>query len=545
MNRFIALTACLLAALAVGGCMTPPPDLDLSLRRPTEQGKYVVTLQPPAVPPAINQIHAWRVSVASPAGTPVKAASIAVDGGMPQHGHGLPTKPLVQQEVADGTYLLEGMKFSMIGWWQIKLALQTAEGADKVTFNVVVNNDGTPARKSSAEQWSAEEVRTIASMGITSVTPAPADRSNAVEQLPAAVALGKRLFNDTRFSSNGAVSCASCHAPDKQFQDGLPVGRGVGIGSRRSMPIVGAGHSPWMFWDGRKDSLWSQALGPLEDSVEHGGNRTRFAHVLATHYLTEYEALFGTLPALAGLPPDAGPNGNAAEKSAWNALPGDRRTDVSRMFANMGKVIAAYEKTLAYGAAPFDRYADAVAAKDPAARDMLDAQQVNGLRLFIGKGQCVTCHNGPLLTDQHFHNTGVPPRDSQRPDRGRAAALAKVRQDEFNCLGPFSDARAGGCQELAYMVTDPAGLEAAFKTPSLRNVALRPPYMHAGQFATLEEVVAHYAKSPAAVLGHSELAHGEGAHRERQPIRLSQREISDVAAFLGTLTGPIVERARL
>lgn len=95
------------------------------------------------------------------------------------------------------------------------------------------------------------------------------------------------------------------------------------------------------------------------------------------------------------------------------------------------------------------------------------------------------------------------------------------------------------------MVTDPAGLEAAFKTPSLRNVAMRPPYMHAGQFANLEEVVGHYARSPAATVGHSELAHGEGAHKERKPIKLSEREIRDVAAFLGTLSGGIVERGKL
>ena len=399
-----------------------------------------------------------------------------------------------------------------------------------------------PAALASPVRWSAQEMRTIASMSITGVAPAPADPSNAVEQLPAAAALGQRLFNDKRLSSNGAVACASCHAPDKQFQDGLPVGKGVGTGGRRSMPIADGGRSPWMFWDGRKDSLWAQALGPLEDGVEHGGNRTRLTRVLATHYRGEYEALFGKLPDLSALPADAGPNGNAAEKAAWTALPAARRTDVSRVFANMGKAIAAYEKTLAYGAAPFDRYADALAAGNPAARDMLDAQQVNGLRLFIGKGQCVTCHNGPLLTDQSFHNTGVPPRDPKTPDLGRATAMARVKADEFNCLGPFSDAKPDACQELAFMVTDPAGLEAAFKTPSLRNVAARPPYMHAGQFASLEEVVDHYAKSPAAAIGHSELAHEGGKHRERQPIRLSEREIRDVAAFLGTLTGPIVER---
>ena len=86
------------------------------------------------------------------------------------------------------------------------------------------------------------------------------------------------------------MSCASCHAPDRQFQDGLPVAQGVGTGTRRAMPIAGTAHNAWMFWDGRKDSLWSQALGPLEDAVEHGGNRTRYAGLIQTHYRAEYEA---------------------------------------------------------------------------------------------------------------------------------------------------------------------------------------------------------------------------------------------------------------
>ncbi|MES3003561.1 MAG: cytochrome c peroxidase [Pseudomonadota bacterium] len=392
------------------------------------------------------------------------------------------------------------------------------------------------------ERWTPQEIRTVASMRLDALGPPSADTSNAVEKLPAAVALGKRLFNDPRFSRNGLVSCASCHSPDKQFQDGLPVGKGVGLGSRRSMPIVDAGHSPWMFWDGRKDSLWSQALGPLEDAVEHGGNRTRFARVLAMHYQAEYEALFGRMPQLSGLPQDAGPNGSADEKSAWSTLPEPRRTEVSRVFANMGKAIAAYEKTLHYGDSRFDNYAKALASRDARGQQVLTPGEVNGLRLFIGKAQCLTCHNGPLFTDQSFHNTGVPQRDASQPDRGRAAALAKVKQDEFNCLGPFSDAKADACQELAFMSTDGKGLEGAFKTPSLRNVALRAPYMHAGQFASVDDAIRHYVNAPAATVGHTELAHGAPGHTERPPIQLSEREIRDVAAFLGTLSGPIVER---
>jgi len=142
MNRFIITTLSLAALVVIAGCMSAPSDLDLSLTRPSGDGKYLVTLQPPATPAHINQLHAWQVMLASPAGAPIAHARITVDGGMPQHGHGLPTRPQVTQEPSAGTYLIEGMKFSMTGWWEIKLAIDSPEGADKVTFNTVVSVPG-------------------------------------------------------------------------------------------------------------------------------------------------------------------------------------------------------------------------------------------------------------------------------------------------------------------------------------------------------------------------------------------------------------------
>ncbi|TFY96663.1 DUF3703 domain-containing protein [Ramlibacter humi] len=131
-----------LGALGMGGCSSPPKDLDVSLDKASASGVYHVALVPPAQAPAINQMHSWSVTLATPDGRPVHGASFAVDGGMPEHGHGLPTKPRVTRELADGTYQLEGMKFSMPGWWEVKLAIQGPQGADKVTFNTIVN---TPA----------------------------------------------------------------------------------------------------------------------------------------------------------------------------------------------------------------------------------------------------------------------------------------------------------------------------------------------------------------------------------------------------------------
>lgn len=137
MSRHLVPVAIL--AMALAACAAPPKDLDLSLRHSSVQGRYVVQMEPPAATPVINQIHAWQIKVSSPDGAPVRNARIAVDGGMPQHGHGLPTRPQVTREVADGTYLIEGMKFSMTGWWEIKLAIQAAEGTDTAVFNTVVD----------------------------------------------------------------------------------------------------------------------------------------------------------------------------------------------------------------------------------------------------------------------------------------------------------------------------------------------------------------------------------------------------------------------
>jgi hypothetical protein len=140
MLRKITASATLaLAALLVTGCITQPKDLDLSMDKKSAAGVYRVSLIPPAQPPAINQIHSWKVKLVTPDGAPVHGAKFVVDGGMPQHGHGLPTQPRVTREAEDGIYAMDGMKFSMTGWWEVKLDIQGPSGADKVTFNTVVN----------------------------------------------------------------------------------------------------------------------------------------------------------------------------------------------------------------------------------------------------------------------------------------------------------------------------------------------------------------------------------------------------------------------
>jgi len=381
-------------------------------------------------------------------------------------------------------------------------------------------------RATPRDAWSADEKAVIASMRLDAAGERPADPSNAYEARVDAAAFGRALFEDARLSRNGQVSCASCHAAERQFQDGRPLGQGLGTGKRRTMPVMGAERSPFLFWDGRKDSLWSQALGPLEDAAEHGGNRVRFVRLVQGHYAQSYAQVFGPLPTFGALPDDASPAGSEAERAAWAALPGRTRDDVNRVFANIGKAIAAYERQVTYGESRFDTYARATIENDGRGQAALSLQEVRGLRLFLGKGQCVTCHNGPLLTDHAFHNTGVPPLDPKSPDRGRADGVQRLLRDEFNCLGRYSDARPEQCGELHFVSTDDPALLGAFRTPSLRNAAERPPYMHAGQFATLGEVIDHDARAPEAASGQTEL----------KPLALDEHERGELIAFLRTLS---------
>lgn len=307
------------------------------------------------------------------------------------------------------------------------------------------------------------------------------------------------------------------------------------------MPVVAAGYGPWLFWDGRKDSLWSQALAPMEDAAEHGGNRLRFAHLMNEHYRGEYETAFGAMLNLAQLPRDAGPMGTTDEKAAWSALDAKAQQDISRAFANRGKAIAAFSRTLRHGESRFDQYVEGLLRRDVRKPALLTPREIDGLRIFIGKGQCVSCHNGQLFTDHFFHSTRVPPLDSAKPDPGRAVGALAVREEEFNCLGRFSDAKPAQCQELRFMVIHDPALRRAFKTPSLRSVALRPPYMHAGQFATLQDVVRHYVKAPETVIVPTKSGHTHGLGSELNPLMLSEQEIQELADFLGTLSGPIIE----
>lgn len=381
--------------------------------------------------------------------------------------------------------------------------------------------------------WSEGEIRTLRSIWIGSLAPAPPDPSNRYADLPEAAALGQRLFFDTRLSRPAGISCATCHRPDQYFTDGLARSRGLGETRRGAPTVVGSAHSPWFYWDGRRDSAWSQAVAPLEAEEEMNGRRTDLARRIAAEpdLRRGYEAVFGPLPDLSDrlrYPALASPAGTAEERRRWQAMSDADRATVNRVFANLGKALAAYQRMLVPGPSRFDRYVERVLEGDPG-DDTLTADERAGLRLFIGEeARCLRCHNGPLLSNHGFHNVGVQGPAGTREDRGREAAIPEVLEDEFNCLGPASDAHPDACLELRFMKTEGHELRGAFKVPTLRSVSRTAPYMHTGGFSDLRSVLEHY-NHPRPALGHLEL----------QPLDLGELQLRQLEAFLRTLDSPV------
>lgn len=359
----------------------------------------------------------------------------------------------------------------------------------------------------SSSPWTANEIEILRSLRIEGLPPLPADPANAVADDPATAKFGQQLFFDPRMSGNGGISCSTCHQPARRFTDGLKKGQAIATSKRNTPSIVGAAYSPWLYWDGRRDSLWSQALSPLEDPAEHGGDRAQIVQLIGTDplYRATYESLFGDFPD-----------------------PSDHES-VNRVFANIGKSIAAYERLLMPGPSRFDAYVAIVTeAEQAAGQSILTDDEVMGLRLFIGEAACTQCHNGPLFTNHEFHNTGVISFPGEVPDKGRVAGVREVLADPFNCIGPYSDDPERNCAELEYARSGPE-LVGAMRTPSLRNLGGTAPYMHKGQLETLGEVLQHYNGAPPAMIGHN----------EAKPLQLNDRELGQIEAFLGTLDAPL------
>jgi cytochrome c peroxidase len=377
----------------------------------------------------------------------------------------------------------------------------------------------------------------------------PPDPSNAVADDPRAATLGKAFYFDPRFSGPlgaandgvsrgslgqagalGRVACASCHdlaaAGSDHRSRPAETSLGAGYVGRNASTVVNAAYAEvarggWLFWDGRKDSMWSVALAPIESPAEHNFSRLEVVHAIFDHYRGRFEAVFGPLPNLtdAARFPAAGKPGTAA----YDGMAAADRAAVDRAFVGFGKAIEAYERRLvstSFAPSAFDRMlAGELDAMSPAA--------LRGARLFVGRAACDECHRGPAFTDGRFHNIGTPQRGENAPttDLGRFAGMGVVG-DPFNRAGAFSDHRDD--THLVGLAATARDL-GAFKTPTLRNAGRTAPYMHDGAYATLWDVVNHYNFGGATGLyaGTREVTIA--------PLLLDLREVDDLVAFLGAL----------
>jgi cytochrome c peroxidase len=350
--------------------------------------------------------------------------------------------------------------------------------------------------------YTGDELPAIFSLG---PWPPPAlikgrDPSNRVSGQPAAIELGRRLFFDARMSSNGYVACVTCHQTDRAWTDGVARAQAIGPSARNTPALFNLRLQQWYGWAGGADSLWAQSIRPFLDPNEMDSSPRRVKRV------------FERDPELACM-----------YRQAFGVEPTGRGETV---LANVGKALAAFQETLITGRTRFDEFRDALARDDRvAARNYPYAAQ-RGLRLFVGKGQCVACHAGPNFSDGGFHATGVRAPDTVVPaDAGRSDGLRALRDSRYTLLSAHSDVR-GGTRAAATRAALAQGADAdAFRTASLRNVAVTAPYMHNGQLATLRDVVRHYSAP-------------ETAADPRLPrgLALSDAEADDLIAFLETLT---------
>ncbi|MEM7229296.1 MAG: cytochrome c peroxidase [Planctomycetota bacterium] len=376
----------------------------------------------------------------------------------------------------------------------------------------------------------------------TNLGEPPVDTTNRFAADDQAAAFGHRLFFDTRLSGNGQISCVTCHDPMGGFADGASRAMGIAEGTRNSPSLWNVAYNRWYFWDGRSDSLWNQAMQPIERDVEMDSDRLSVVHLLSgdAALRAQYEAIFGALPDVSDasrFPAEAKPgNGDDPRFNAWNAMADVDQDAVNRVFANVGKAMAAYQTKLISNDAPFDRFARALASGDQAGMDAMSVSAQRGLKMFIGRGNCRICHSGPNFSDGEFHNILVPPLEGGLPrDRGRYDAPKILKKDIFNASGAFSDDRSGVRSRLTRSLISTPEQWGQFKTPSLRNVALSAPYMHEGQYADLREVFEHYSTLEDAI------QFGHHAEQLLVPLNLTDEEMGDLEAFLNALTDESIE----
>lgn len=366
---------------------------------------------------------------------------------------------------------------------------------------------------------------------LSPVPDLPPSPTNRVADDSAAALLGQRLFFDAALSPSGDQSCASCHDPDRMLSSAAA--ELTGPLPRLAPPLVGAAWQDWHGWTGACDSAWCAAATALEAPGQLDGDRLSLARHLATDTTlkTDYEAIFGPLPDLEGLPERARPEGDLA--ATWEALPPETQAALSEVLANVGKSWEAWLRQLAPGESTLDRYIGALSTGDTTGGGHLSDSAVRGLIAFTADHSCWTCHSGAMMADG-FANIGLSAgAGTSEPDRveGLAAALAS----EFSGAGAWSDDPEASAETLAAAEAEGA-TAGAVRVPGLRTVAA--PYMHDGRYASLDEVLAFYSELPGtAAVGTRD--------PELSPFTLSDDDIADLRAFLEAAASPPPDAALL
>ena len=516
----------------------------------TESGAYLVRLRPREDHFLIGESQAWIASITDAQGIAFTPSVLYLDGGMPGHGHGLPSAPRFTQHLGGADYLLEGMTLNMPGDWRFVVTVGGAAGTDSAVFDLNIqpgeigaSEQTSPAN--AASPWSSTELALIESLRLDKLKP-PVDESNRFLGNAKAIAVGEALFNEVGLSATGEVSCATCHQADKGFADGKRFSVGSKQTVRHTPALLGISHADWFYWDGRRDSLWAQAITPIETVGEMDNNRTDAIRFIANHpdyssafreLASEEAAFFPELSDTQRFPIGASPFG--AGKLSWHRMAQTDKTNINRAYATLGKFLASFEATLQHKAGAFDQWASTEAVKANSQGNPFGADEQAGLKLFLDlpKTQCLRCHNGALFTNQGFHNVATseslisdPTRSSH--DFGRMLGLQAVIVDPFNCSGEFSDASSEGCQHLTFARRQNLNetIDGAFKVPSLRNLQNTAPYFHDGRFATLEDVMEHYR---------NQKTDGKGERVDRvsevPDIDITDTERDQLVAFLKAL----------
>ena len=329
------------------------------------------------------------------------------------------------------------------------------------------------------------------------------DPSNRVSGNPAAIELGEALFSDPVLSSDGAMSCKTCHAPEMEFTDGQPRAMGRNLLDRNTQALTNLHVHRWFGWSGSTDNLWAQSLLPILNPEELASDPAGLKDRLgASDVLADFEALFGVL----------------------------ETQEPIEVAVNVSKALAAYQETLVTNQTPFDVFRDALDAGDLALASEYPEAAQRGLQIFIGEGQCSFCHSGPAFTNGEFHDAGMPYFVTEtRVDTGRFGGLQALLESPFTLDGGFSDDPEKSGAWAVRGVTPLHSDFGTFRVPGLRNVARTAPYMHDGSLADLDAVVAHYNTIDL------ERMHADG-EAILQPLGLSDAALSDIVAFLETLS---------